>query len=196
MRYFAGLLMVCFVGCVSPTEAMKMNAGVITDTAKVVATNGSKPGDPMTMQLVKNAETNEMILGSPKQRLDPTNIQAQESNRIQAQKDAEGGGFWWMAGASLLGVGSLVTGLLGLSGVSNFLKKQQTNLESARTTATQWEERSRGYAGHLETVVRAVDKYTNKDGVDGTVLKKIIGDKARDAGSKVEFDRDVRIMLE
>ena len=182
-------------GCISPTEPMRMNAAAITDVAKKVHKEGTPPATPLTEQLVKNAVTNEQILGSPEKRIPPTDLKAQEANRVQAEKDASEGGFWWKAGASAAGVLGVLASWFGLTGVAGWLRRKSEEMADWRGKATRAETQARRWAGHFNTASGAIQNYLGTESDDTHPLKEAIRQKARDAGDKTDYDAAVREAL-
>ena len=186
---------VVMTGCISPTEAMRMNAAAITDVAKEIHVKGTPAGTPTTEQLVKNAVTNEQILGSPEERIPPTDLEAQEANRAQAEKDAAEGGLWWKAGASALGVFGVLASWFGLTGVAGWLRRKSVEMVEWREKANRAENKARRWAGHFNTAAGAIKGYLGTESDDAHPLKEALRQKARDAGDKVDFDVAVRESL-
>lgn len=184
----------CFlaVGCISPTESQRRNAGAITDVAKKFHKEGTPPNTPLTEQHQKNAGTNEAIIGSPKERIAPTDIKTQEENRVQAEKDAEAGGFWWITGASTLGLLGTLATVLGLKGVGSWLSQRSNDMVKLQIQVKTAEATAERYTGHFNTVTGAIGKYLGPVAPEDHLLKEALRGKARDAGNKVDFDRAVK----
>lgn len=199
MRYILAVLAVLalflFSGCISPTPSMRMNGAAITDVAKDIYTRGCAPGDPRAAQLVKMAVTNEQILGSPEKRLDITNLEGLEANRVQAETDAAAGGFWPAVGATALGVLGVAASWFGLSSVASWAGKKKKQLAEVTRQALDAEEAAREYARHFTTAVQGIKTVKEQlpeaaEKIDGAMRAK-----ARDAGDKPAYDAAVRAAL-
>lgn len=196
MRYAVMLAVLVCAGCISPTENMRQNAGAVTDLSQKFNAEGAKPNSPETVQLVKCAVTNEKILGSPKERVDVKDLAAVEATRQRAEKDAEKGGAWVIAGTAALGAGAALAAIFGLGGVAKFLRRQAENLKTYKDRADTFEEGMVKVEAKLKTSVKGAAKFMDKvDEETAEKLRDAFRESAKESDHKKEYDATVKKIL-
>ena len=116
MRYLIILGLLLTVSC-AHSEAQKQIAGCLKDQALTMKNDGVK--HRMMNDMVKNAEVNEKVVGSPENRLDPEDSATQEATRGKAEKDAESKWKKWLDGLLVaLGILGTAAGIPALKKLS------------------------------------------------------------------------------
>jgi hypothetical protein len=174
-------------GCIMPVEPDRVNAAAITDLALAVDRDGATPGSDLTKQLVKNAKTNEALVGSPEARLDPKDLAGQEANRQKADAAQAARGTWSLTGSVALdAIGGVLT-LLGVGGVGRWL---QARAKAKLDEAIEAQEAAKE---NLRRLVAGVEKFKAAAAPDAqALLLNAIREKASMPAERLAFDAAVR----
>lgn len=143
-------------GCITYTEAGKQSIAYTGDALEHTLKNGANPGDPIVSEALKNARLNEAIAGSPKARIPVKDVAKAASNRKQASKDAEEGGFWGVATSGtlyVLGAGAI---LFGLPVVGSWLQDKAAKVGEYKDKVNELEGRVTAHEGTINATVNRV----------------------------------------